>query len=278
MSEPAPDSAFSLETWPPARMLPRTMPCLLVQNRRLVKTVRFRAPAYVGDPVNAIKIYNEKEVDELILLDIAASREKRPPPWELLAEVVDECFMPLCYGGGVSGLADMERLFKLGIEKVALNSAAFGNPGLVREAARCFGCQSVVIAIEAKRRFFGGYAACWHNASRSGKETPAEAARRMADAGAGEILLNAVDRDGTWAGYDLPLLQTVTAAVEVPVVALGGAATAADFARAVREGGASACAAGSMAVYQGKDLGVLINFPTREQVKKAFSPSPDCRY
>ena len=248
-------------------LMTRAMPCLLLRNGRLVKTVRFRAPSYVGDPVNAIKIYNEKEVDELILVDITATVEQRPPPFELLAELVDECFMPLCYGGGICRTEDIRRLFGLGIEKVAINSHALTNPEFVREAAEMFGSQSIVVAIDARRGMLGRCAVYTESGRRKWPLDPVRHAHHMEELGAGEILLNAIHRDGTWEGYDLELIRAVSDAIRIPLIALGGAGSVADFGAAVNTGGASAVAAGSMAVYQGSNLGVLINFPTRAQLQ-----------
>jgi cyclase len=247
----------------------RVMPCLLVNNERLIKTVHFKNPAYIGDPVNAIKIYNEKEVDELVLVDIAATVERRPPPFRLIAEVTDECFMPLCYGGGITSIHDIKKIFASGVEKVAINSYAVENPSFITAAAALFGSQSIVVAIDVKKTILGKYIVCTHNGRNTTKLVPAVFAQRMQEMGAGEILLNAIDRDGTWGGYDLDLIRKVTEAVTIPVIALGGAGHVSHFGEAVRYG-ASACAAGSMAVYQGKNKGVLINFPTREELKKVL--------
>jgi imidazole glycerol-phosphate synthase subunit HisF len=245
----------------------RVMPCLLLQNGGLVKTVRFKDPSYVGDPVNAIRIYNEKEVDELIFLDIGATREKRRPPFKILSEIASECFMPVAYGGGVRDLEDIRTIFSLGIEKVAVNSYAVENPGFIREAAGRFGSQSIVVSIDARKRFLGGYEVCIQGGRKGTGRDPASLAVELEKAGAGEILLTSIDREGTQEGYDLPLLQRVTGAVSIPVIANGGAGRVADFGAAVKDGGASACAAGSMVVYFGRNRAVLINFPTRAELE-----------
>jgi cyclase len=249
----------------------RVMPCLLSKNGRLVKTVKFKNPAYVGDPVNAIKIYNEKEVDELILVDITATIEERKPSLELLSEIADECFMPLTYGGGIRDVDDMKQIFGLGIEKIAVNSYAAENPSFITQAATLFGSQSVVVSIDAKKNWLGRYTVFTHGGRKDIKRDPVAYAREMEQMGAGEILLNAIDRDGTMEGYDLDLIKMVAGAIGIPVIACGGAGSVDDFGKAVKTGGASAVAAGSMVVYQGKNRGVLINFPTREELERVLN-------
>lgn len=249
----------------------RVMPCLLIEGRRLVKTRQFKKPVYVGDPVNAIKIYNEKEVDELIVLDIAATRESRPPNFEVLSELTNECFMPLCYGGGVKSVDEAARLFGLGIEKVALNSAAHEDPDLITKLATRFGSQAVVISIDVKQSWFQRSFVFTRNGKVSSKKDPALFAKEVEARGAGEILLTSIDREGTWSGFDIPLIHSVSSAVSIPVIASGGAGDISHFAEAVHKGKASALALGSMAVFQGKDLGVLINFPKRNSIITALS-------
>ncbi|MEW5724985.1 MAG: AglZ/HisF2 family acetamidino modification protein [Thermodesulfobacteriota bacterium] len=250
--------------------LTRVIPCLLLRNRGLVKTVRFKDADYVGDPVNVIRIFNEKEVDELILLDITATPADKKPSFEVVREVAGECFMPLTYGGGVREVEDMRRLLASGVEKVSVNTAAAENPDFIRAAAREFGSQAVVVSMDVKKKLFGRYEVRTHGGRRALKDTPADYARRAQDLGAGEILLTSMDRDGTMDGYDLELIAQVAGAVEVPVVACGGAGDIYDFDRAVHQAGASAAAAGAMVVYQGKDLGVLINFPTPAELAGIF--------
>jgi len=247
----------------------RVMPCLLLRNSSLVKTVRFRDPSYVGDPLNAIRIYNEKEVDELVFLDITATVEQKPPSFRIIAEVATECFMPVAYGGGIRSLADIERIFELGIEKVALNTAAIELPDLVTEAARQFGSQSIVVSIDALRRRFGGYDTYTRGGRTKAGTDPVAAARRAETLGAGEILLTAMHRDGTMEGYDLELIRRVAEAVDVPVIACGGAGRVEHFREAV-ENGASAVAAGAMVVYHGPHRAVLINFPSRDELERAL--------
>lgn len=244
----------------------RVMPRLLVKNERLVKTVKFRNPSYVGDPVNAIKIYNEKEVDELILADITATVDRRQPNFKMIGDIISECFMPLCYGGGIRDIETIRKILKLGVEKVAVNSYAIENPVFIRQASKVFGSQSIVFSMDVKKSLFGKYTVHTESGQKATRLDPVEFAREMEGMGAGEILLNSIDRDGTWEGYDFALIKRVSEAVNMPVIACGGAGRIAHFGEAVKAG-ASAVAAGSMVVYQGKDRGVLINFPTREELQ-----------
>lgn len=248
----------------------RVMPCLLMDKGALVKTVQFRNQVYVGDPVNAVRIFNQKEVDELLLIDIAATTENRGIDFATLEKVVTECFMPICYGGGVDNLADMRRLYYLGIEKISLSAAAIERPDLVREAADEFGSQAVVVTLDVKKNFFGKYTVRTHHGKVDTKQTAIDVSRNMESAGAGEIILYSIDRDGTWLGFDLKLIEDISHAVSIPVVACGGAGELSHLRAAVNEAGASAVAIGSMAVFQAKDLGVLIKFPSRQQQEKTF--------
>lgn len=249
----------------------RLLPCLLMSNGALVKTVCFKNPVYVGDPVNAVRIFNQKEVDELVLLDIEATTHHRGIDYETLEKVVSECFMPVCYGGGVNTLEDMRRLFSLGVEKISLGAAAFENPDLIRQAAAEFGNQAIVVTLDVRKGLLGGYSVRTHHGTRDTRINPVDAARSMEKLGAGEILLNSIDRDGTWSGFDLKLIRDVTNVICLPVIACGGAGSLQDVKSAVREGGASAVAIGSMAVFQGKDLGVLIKFPARKDQDAVFA-------
>jgi cyclase len=249
----------------------RFIPTLLLKGRGLYKTVRFKNETYVGDPINAVRIYNDKAVDEIILLDIDAPRSGRGPDYEVIGDIASEAFVPLCYGGGVRTLEDFERLFKLGIEKVAVNSAAAGNMALVSEAARVFGSQSVVVAIDVRRTLFGHYERYLDAGSASARQSAEDAARRAQDAGAGELLIQSIDRDGTMQGYDLKLVREVTGAVKLPVIACGGASSVDDMARVIVEGRASSAAAGSLFVFQGKHRAVLITYPDEAAIAKAMS-------
>jgi imidazole glycerol-phosphate synthase subunit HisF len=246
----------------------RVIPVLLLRNGNLVKTVRFDNPEYVGDPINAVRIFNEKRVDELILLDIAATPTRVGSIEALLGDIASEAFMPVAVGGGVSNLDQVERILKLGAEKVVVNSAALGSPSLVTSIATRFGSQSVVVSMDVRKRLFGSYRVYTHAGRESSGLDPAAYARRMAEAGAGEVLVTAVDREGTGAGYDLSLIRTVADAVNVPVIANGGASSINDFAAAVRDGHASAVAASSMFIYQGKHRAVLISFPDEASLRQ----------
>lgn len=248
----------------------RLMPCLLISNGALVKTIRFKEGSYVGDPVNAVRIFNQKEVDELILLDIHATTQSRGIDFETLEKVVSECFMPICYGGGVRTLEDMRRLYALGIEKVSLGAAAFEVPDLVRKASSEFGAQAVVVTLDVKKGLLGRSTVRTRNGSHDTKMSPPEAARTFEEQGAGELLLYSIDRDGTWSGFDLKMVESVSHAASVPVVSTGGAGSLEDIKAAVKQAGASAVAIGSMAVFQGKDLGVLIKFPSRKDQDAIF--------
>jgi imidazole glycerol-phosphate synthase subunit HisF len=252
-------------------MLPRVMPCLLLRNTGLVKTVRFEHPTYVGDPTNAVRIFNEKEVDELVFLDITATIERKPPPLRSLTEIAGECFMPLAYGGGIRTLDEIESILKLGVEKVCINTQAVRDPNLIEKAASIFGSQSIVVSIDVKRTRFCRYEVFVESGRTGTRLSPVEHARHMEQLGAGELFVNAIDRDGTMKGYDLELLQSVTSAVSVPVIACGGAGGVADLVAAVRQGGASAVAAGSLFVFHGKHRAVLISFPARHVLEEAFS-------
>jgi imidazole glycerol-phosphate synthase subunit HisF len=253
-------------------LIPRVIPILLMKGLGLVKTIRFKNPIYVGDPINAVKIFNEKEVDELTILNISATPEGQLPPLQAISKIASECFMPLCYGGGIRDLITMERILNLGVEKVALNTSAAERPKLITESAKIFGSQSVVVSIDVRRILFGRYEVMTRGATCNLKQDPVAYAKRMEELGAGELLITSVDRDGTQQGYDLELLQRVSAAVGVPVVAAGGASSVADLTRAIRLGGASAAAAGSLFVFQGKHRAVLITYPERAVLEEAFAP------
>lgn len=251
-------------------LISRVMPCLLLQNEALVKTVKFKDPGYIGDPINAVRIYNEKEVDELIFLDITATPQSRKPPFKVLFEIAGECFMPVTYGGGIRDIEDIKSIFNLGIEKVAINSYAVENTSFIRAAADRFGSQSIVVSIDVRKKVFGRYEVYINGGRKPTGLDPVKFAVQMEEAGAGEILLTSIDRDGTYEGYDIKLINSVTSAVNIPVIASGGAGKTEDFGMAIRQGGASACAAGSMVVYFGRNRAVLINFPTRDEIEEVI--------
>lgn len=238
----------------------RLIPCLQLRHGSLVKTRRFGRFDYVGDPANTCRIFNECEVDELAIVDIAASKEGRGPDFTVLQEVAEECFMPVAYGGGITSTAQAERVLRLGMEKVIVGTAAYERPALMTEIACAFGSQCLIAAIDV-----AGSEGRWRCRSRSATRdagaTPVDWARRMEDAGVGEILLTSIDREGTWSGFDRALIEAVSSAVNVPVIAHGGAGTDRDIVDAVERSGASAVALGSMVVFQKKDMGVLVNFP-----------------
>lgn len=242
-------------------MSARVIPCLLLRGRGLVKTRKFKDPVYIGDPVNAVRIFSEKEVDELVLLDIDASRFGRDPDYELIAEISGECFMPVAYGGGIRSLSQARKLIRAGIEKIVINSAAVESTAVIGEIADVFGSQAVVGSIDARRTFLGGHRVAVRSGTQDTRLNPEDHAEALEAAGAGEIFLNSIDCDGQMQGFDLQLIQKVTAKVNVPVVACGGAGLVLHLRQALREGGASAVAAGSMFVFHGKRRAVLINYP-----------------
>ena len=248
----------------------RVIPCLLLQNQGLVKTVRFKNPAYVGDPINAVKIFNEKEVDELIFLDIQASKENLAPNLGVIRDIASECFMPFCYGGGIRTVADMMNVFSVGAEKVSVNSLVLKNPGIIDEAAGIFGSQSIVVSLDVKKNMFGRHKVYDTSKSKTTDRDVVEYAVEMERRGAGELLVTSVDRDGTMEGYDLELVKKIAHAVSIPVIACGGAGRLEHFAEAVKHAGASAVAAGSMFVFYGKHRAVLINYPDVKELEKLF--------
>lgn len=248
----------------------RVIPCLLLQNQGLVKTVKFKEPKYIGDPINSVRIFNDKEVDELIFLDILASREKREPNFDLIKAIASEAFMPFGYGGGVCTVEHVNKLFYLGVEKVIINTHAVLNPLFIREISRLAGAQGVVASIDVKRTFLGNYVVMSHGGTHNTGLDAVSFSKMMEEMGAGEIFLNSINRDGTMKGYDIDLIRRVSGAVSIPVVACGGAAGLHDFALAVHEGGASAVAAGSMFVFHGKHKAVLITYPSISELESVL--------
>ena len=239
---------------------PRIIPTLLLSGNRLVKTKKFKDPTYIGDPLNAIRIFNDKEIDELIVIDITATESGNQPQFQLIEEFAGECFMPLCYGGGLNHIEDVKRIFDSGVEKVSFQRALIKNPSVVEQTAKLFGSQSVVASIDVKEGLFKQKKVVSLRGREIHSLSPTALAAEAVKLGAGEILLNSVDRDGTFTGYDLSLIKEVSQHVSVPVVAVGGCSSAADLAQALLVG-ASAAAAGSMFVYHGRLKGILINVP-----------------
>ncbi|MEJ7928434.1 AglZ/HisF2 family acetamidino modification protein [Ramlibacter sp. AN1015] len=257
---------------------PRITPCLLVHEGGLVKTVAFKNPKYVGDPINAVRIFNEKEADELIVLDIDATARGREPDYKLIADLAAECRMPLCYGGGVRTAEQAKRIIGLGVEKVSLSAAAIEDPGTVTRIADAVGRQSVAVVIDVRKRGFLGQAleVCTHNATRAHRGDPIELAQRMQQAGAGEIIFNSVDRDGQMKGYDLATARKLREAVQVPITILGGAGSLDDLVALVRECGVVGAAAGSLFVFKGQYRAVLINYPNparKDELLRAAVPA-----
>jgi imidazole glycerol-phosphate synthase subunit HisF len=248
----------------------RVIPCLLLQNGALVKTVKFKKPVYVGDPINAIRIFNDKEVDELLFIDIDASKNKRGPDYNLIAKISSEVFMPFGYGGGIRSIDEVKKLTRLGVEKVCINSFALENPDFISEVADIIGTQSTVVAVDVKKDFMGHDRVYHHVKGKSTSFDVVDYVQMIEQKGAGEILLNSVDRDGAGAGYDLNLLQKVTSVLTIPVVALGGAGSIAHFVNAVKEAKVSAVAAGSFFVFYGPYKAVLITYPDKKELEKAF--------
>ena len=247
----------------------RVFPCLLLKNFSLVKTIKFESPKYIGDPINTVIIYNEKEVDEIAFLDITATIENRKPNFQFISEIASECFMPFAYGGGISTLEDIEKTISLGAEKAIINTHAIKNPSFIRDAANLFGSQSIIVAIDVKKNPLGEYKVYSHSEKKVTDFDSIRFAVQMEALGAGEIFLNSVDRDGTMEGYDTDLIKKVSEKLTIPLVACGGAGKIEDIGNAVRAG-ASAAAAGSMFIYQGKNRSVLINFPTQGELKKVL--------
>ena len=258
---------------------PRIIPCLLLKHTGLVKTIQFKDPRYIGDPINAVRIFNEKEADELIFLDIMASRDTgilrsrtgAPIPYDLIAKISRECLMPLSYGGGITTTDEIKELFAIGVEKVIINTKAIETPAFIREASGIFGSQSIIVSIDARETSHGSYEVVTRGGSRSTGKDPVLHAKEMETAGAGELMVTSLDKEGMMAGYDIVLTKSVADAVNIPVIASGGAGRPEDLRIAYHEGHASAMAAGSMFVYHGRKRAVLLNYPTRQELEAIFS-------
>jgi cyclase len=252
---------------------PRIIPCLLVHKGGLVKTQAFKSPKYVGDPINAVKIFNEKESDELMVLDIDASVNRAEPNYALIAKLAAECRMPLCYGGGITNAEQAARIIDLGVEKVSVSAAAVADPALLTRIAAAIGRQSVVAVLDIRKKtglFAKGYELCTHNARNAHKLDPFAFARQLQEAGAGEIVINSIDRDGEMKGYDLELAKQMRQALRIPMTVLGGAGSLGDVEALIRACGVVGAAAGSLFVFKGQYRAVLINYPTPAQKDEIF--------
>lgn len=241
-------------------ILTRIIPILLLKNEGLVKTIGFKNETYIGDPINAVRIFNEKEVDEIAILDITATIEGREPNYDWIEEIVSESFMPLAYGGGINNLTQIKKIFDIGIEKVIINSALFDFE-LITKAANIYGNQSIVASIDVKKSFFGDYKICTNSGKVMHNIKLDDFVKDIVKAGVGEIIIQSINHEGTMKGFDLDLIAKVSSVVNVPIIASGGAGSLQDIKNAIEIGGASAVAAGSLFVYKGKHKAVLINYP-----------------
>ena len=249
----------------------RVIPTLLLRDEALVKTVKFKKYGYIGDPANTVRIFNELEVDELVFLDILASKKNQKIKFDTLQDIANEAFMPLAYGGGIRTFDDAKKIFTIGFEKLIINSYAVENPQFITELANHFGNQSVIGSIDVKRDIFGKYKVFTHSASKNTKLNPIDWAIKLEELGAGELLITSVDNEGTWQGFDYDLVKQITDKVSIPVVANGGAGSLKHVEKVVKESNASAVALGSMLVYQKKDYGVLVNFPDEQELFKVIN-------
>ncbi len=248
----------------------RVIPCLLIRGNGLVKTKKYKDAIYLGDPVNAVRIFSDKEADEIVILDIDASRLGREPNYELISEMAGEAFMPVAYGGGIRTVEQIRRLIRSGVEKVVINTAATETTETIEAAVKIFGSQAIVGAVDVRRNMFGGYVVVSKSGTVATSLNLQQHLQNLVRAGVGELFINDVDRDGCMAGYDLALVRNVAMA-PVPVVMCGGAGTLEDLRKAVHDGGASAVAAGSMFVFHGKHRAVLISYPKALELEKYFS-------
>lgn len=246
--------------------LKRIIPCLLYDGSGLVKTIKFKNPSYVGDPINAIKIYNDKEVDELIIIDINASKQKRKPNFDKIADMASEAFMPFTYGGGVKTFDDFSHLYKIGVEKVIVNSLIQEDPNIIKKVIDSYGAQAVVACIDFKKSMFSGIIPYSYVGNKIKMSLVDYAKYLTTDIGVGELMLYSVDKDGTWEGFDDEIISSILNSVEIPVIACGGCGNIDHLKKVLYKTNANAAAIGSMAVYSKKGMGVLINFPNREAV------------
>ena len=245
----------------------RIIPVLLIQNKGLVKTCNFKNPVYLGDPINAIKIFNEKEVDELIILDIEASKNGKGINWNMISRLNQEAFMPLGYGGGIKNIQDIKKIIKLGYEKVILNSAALENPDLLKEASEIIGSQSLVVCVDIKKNINGSFKVYSHQNHKITNLDPVAYIKTLEANGTGEVVVQSVDREGTYSGYEISVLKEISGQIKIPVIALGGASGLADI-KAILKTDISAAAAGSIFVFFGRLKAVLISYPSSEEIEK----------
>ncbi len=255
-------------------LYPRIIPCLLIHNKGLTKTVKFKEGKYVGDPLNAVRIYNEKEVDELIVLDIDATVNGQEPDYQRIEKMAKECRMPLCYGGGIKSANQARRIFSYGVEKVAISSIAVQHPEVVTEMASAVGNQSVVVVLDVhKRKVTGKYELYTHNGTKATGLNPVSFAKEMQRRGAGEIVVNFIDNDGMMQGYDMKLIESVKKEITIPLTVLGGAGSLDDIGSVINRFGIIGVAAGSLFVFKGKYKAVLINYPNPEEKEKLIKDS-----
>lgn len=244
---------------------PRIIPSLLLHDKGLVKTVNFKSHKYVGDPINAVRIFNEKEVDELAIFDIDATVLNKEPDYILIEKLANQSRMPLCYGGGVKTVEQAQKIFGLGIEKIALSSALIQNPQLVTEIAERVGSQSVIVVLDIKKKLLGGYEVYTYNGKKSTGINPIKFAKELERLGAGEIIINSIDQDGMMNGFDLPLIDKIAETISIPMTVLGGAGSISDIKKVIDKHGVIGVAAGSLFVFKGVYKAVLINYPSREE-------------
>ena len=249
---------------------PRIIPSLLVHDSGLVKTVNFKNPKYVGDPINAVRIFNEKEVDELAIFDIDATVLGKEPDYVLIEKLANQSRMPLCYGGGVKTVEQAQKIFGLGIEKIALSSAVMKNPNLITQIADRVGSQSVVVVMDIRKKLLGGYEIYTHNGKKATGLNPITFAEKAQQLGAGEIVINSIDQDGLMKGFDLNLIDKITEKITIPVTVLGGAGSLEDIKKVIDRHGIIGVAAGSLFVFKGKYKAVLINYPIKEEKDKLY--------
>jgi cyclase len=249
---------------------PRIIPSLLLHDRGLVKTENFKSPKYVGDPINAVRIFNEKEVDELAFFDIDATVLNKEPDYVLIEKLANQSRMPLCYGGGVQTIEQAQKIFSLGIEKIALSSAVIKNPQLVSQIAERVGSQSVIVVLDIKKKLLGGYEIYTHNGKKSSGINPIKFVKELEALGAGEIIINSIDQDGVMKGYDMNLIDKIAETISIPLTVLGGAGSLADIEKVIVKHGVIGVAAGSLFVFKGPYKAVLINYPTQREKNKIF--------